>query len=90
MKLRKLVRGKILDYVRKYKISVNKSSEDKVLCFLFRFLPRVVFTFNCDSFIVTTFCWDSCNIARSNSIHVWDIYVPCSKGKLLYTNEWIN
>lgn len=57
-------------------------------CFPFRFLP--VFTFNCDSFIIITICRDSCNTARSNSICLWGICVPCSIGNLLNTNEGIN
>lgn len=89
LKLRKSVRGKTLDYVRKYKISVNKSLDDKVL-FSFQNSPTCCLIFNCDSFIIITLCWDSCNTARNNSILVWGIYVPCSKGKLLYANEWIN
>lgn len=57
-------------------------------CFPFKFLP--VFTFNCDSFMIITICRDSCNTERSNSICLWDIYVPYSKRNLLNTNEAIN
>lgn len=48
---------------------VWRSLQNTKHCFPFSFLPSVLFTF--EIFIVTTFCWDSCTTARSNSMFVW-------------------